>query len=87
MQTVEKSSIVSVDESEKSNALVNGQHSSAPGSSSPPTEQISENGDSSDSNLKNDSEVPPPDPAAGILRPFSLSEEKLSHIQIAKVIK
>lgn len=38
-------------------------------SSSSPAEQISENGDST----------------AGILRPFNLSEAKLSHIQIAKV--
>lgn len=74
MQTVEKS-IVNVDEG-KSGSL-NGEHQSSPSSS----EQTNE-----DSSLKNDSDVPP-DPVAGILRSFNLSEEKLSHIQIAKVEK
>jgi hypothetical protein len=74
MQTVEKS-IVNVDEG-KPSSLINGEHLSTPSSS-----EQTPNGDSS---LKNDSDVPP-DPVAGILRSFNLSEEKLSHIQIAKV--
>lgn len=79
MQTVEKSD-VNADEPPKASPLVNGQHLSSPSSSDPPLD----NGDSTEPDSKNDSEVPP-DPTAGILRSFSLSEERLSHIQISKV--
>lgn len=74
---IEKS-FVNVDEG-KTSPLVNGQHLSSPSSSN--SSEQSGSGDSGDPGSKNDSEVPP-DP---ILRSFSLSEEKLSHIQIAKV--
>jgi hypothetical protein len=60
--------------------LVNGQHSTSPSSSTEPKAELSENGDS-----KNDTDVPP-DPASGILRSYSLSDERLSHIQIVKVV-
>lgn len=83
MQTVEKPSTVSVEEL-KPNPLVNGQHISSP-SASTSGEQAANGDATSDTDSKNDTEVPPPDPAAGILSPFNLGPKKLSHIQINKV--